>query len=78
MRFGAALDLWHKGDLSSAVEAVDNAAWVSDAEGEPTAEGVLRIWTEARAAGADVETLDKLAVLGRERREAEKEVTPDA
>jgi hypothetical protein len=77
MRFGAALDLWHKGDLYDGAESQTGhdttRDWLAEAEALPTADGVLNVWREAKANGAPVGVLDKIAVLGRERREAEED-----
>lgn len=75
MRFGAALDLWHKGDLydgSQAQTGLDaNRDWVTEAEHLPDVEAVLSLWREAKANGVDVEVLDKIAIIGRDMREVD-------
>lgn len=71
MRFGAALDLWHKGDaLEQDGPARD---WLAEAELADTADATLSIWQEARTAKADMTTiLDPIAALGKKRRDLEK------
>lgn len=70
MRFGAALDLWHKGDALERDEPVRD--WLTEAELADTADATLAIWQEARMAKADMTTiLDPIAELGKTRRDAE-------
>ncbi|WP_437582693.1 hypothetical protein ACSAGD_10545 [Paramicrobacterium sp. CJ85] len=68
MRFGVALDLWSKEDLAGAQDQAANREWVSEAEAAETVEDVKAVWRQAKDAGADVSTLDKIAVIGRERK----------
>lgn len=66
MRFGAGLELWSKSDLRTEIEHDEAREWLIEAEAESTVEGRRRVWQEARAAGADADTLDKISVLGQE------------
>lgn len=70
MRFGVALDLWAKSDLHSQAAAVGDREWVLDAQAEETVAGVRAIWKLARDAGAPVDVLDKISIIGRERGES--------
>lgn len=69
MRFGVALELWSKSDLQSAADVSSNREWITEAEAATDADAVRAVWQEARTAGADTDTLDKIAVIGRERSE---------
>jgi hypothetical protein len=69
MRFGVALDLWSKSDIHSAVEQSTAREWVIEAQAADNVEAIREIWKQARSAGADVETLDKITVLAQERME---------
>lgn len=69
MRFGVALDLWAKSDIHAEAQTSTNREWVLDAEAAESVAAVREIWQQARAAGADVETLDKISIVGRERGE---------
>lgn len=40
--------------------------WLQEAKSRPTAEGVRRLWREARAKGAPEDVLDTIAVIGAE------------
>jgi len=72
MRFGIALDLWHKGDALERDEPVRD--WITEADAATTADETLTIWQEARLAKADRDTiLDPIAALGATRRETEKQ-----
>lgn len=73
MRFGIALDLWHKGDALERDEPVRDFLAEAQAEGL-TADQTLSIWQEARLEQADRDTvLDPIAALGATRREKEKQ-----
>ncbi|WP_350347224.1 hypothetical protein ABIQ69_11345 [Agromyces sp. G08B096] len=67
MRFGAGLELWSKSDLSAAVDDGEAREWLIEAEAAETIGEIRAIWQEARKAGADKDTLDKISVLGQER-----------
>ncbi|MCT1395638.1 hypothetical protein M4D51_07850 [Microbacterium sp. p3-SID338] len=69
MRFGVALDLWSKSDIHSAVEQSTAREWVIEAQAADGVDAIRDIWKQARAAGADVDTLDKITVLAQERME---------
>lgn len=69
MRFGVALDLWSKSDIHTTVESTTAREWVVEAQAAESVEAVRAIWQQARAAGADVETLDKISIIGTERTE---------
>jgi hypothetical protein len=70
MRFGVALDLWAKSDLHSETTTANDREWLLDAQAAETVEDVRTIWQQARAAGVDVEILDKISIIGRERGES--------
>lgn len=67
MRFGVALDLWSKSDIHAAQEDVAAREWLAEAQAAETVEAVREIWKQARAAGADLDTLDKIVIIGNER-----------
>jgi hypothetical protein len=69
MRFGLALDLWSKSDIGAAADTQTAREWVVEAQAADTVDGIREIWKQARAAGADVDTLDKITVLATERLE---------
>lgn len=69
MRFGVALDLWSKSDLLSSTEQQEAREWVVEAQAQESVDGIRDVWKQARAAGADVETLDKITILAQERLE---------
>lgn len=69
MRFGVALDLWSKSDIGAAADTQAAREWVVEAQAAETVDGIREIWKQARAAGADVDTLDKITVLATERME---------
>lgn len=74
MRFGAALELWFKGDALERDEPVRD--WLAEAEAATTADETLTVWQDARTAKADRDTiLDPIAKLGASRREAEKQAS---
>jgi hypothetical protein len=54
MRFGAALDLWHKGDLHVVSADGDRPA---PPEGDPVREAKRELWQHAQAAGLDAAAL---------------------
>lgn len=72
MRFGAGLELWHKGDLSApgTLEEANTPAekggrdWYAEAQQMGEHGAVLALWNEAQQAGVPVEELDKIAGLG--------------
>lgn len=70
MRFGAGLELWSKSDLRGMEESTAAREWLVEAQAAETVDGIREIWKQARAAGADVDTLDKITVLATERLEA--------
>lgn len=59
MRFGAALDLWHKGDLHDAEEAKD------EPKPDPVAEAKQELATAVRTAGMDVAEFASWAISAR-------------
>jgi len=67
MRFGVALDLWSKSDLGAAADTHAAREWVIEAQAAENVDAIREIWKQARAAGADVDTLDKITVLATER-----------
>jgi hypothetical protein len=67
MRFGVALDLWSKSDLHADVETATAREWLIEAEAAESVEDIRELWKQARAAGADPDTLDRISVLGQER-----------
>jgi hypothetical protein len=69
MRFGAGLELWSKSDLRAEAELAEAREWLVEAQAAETVDAIREIWKQARAAGADVETLDKITILAQERRE---------
>lgn len=85
MRFGAALDLWHKGDLhdqqeeqgkldekaAAPVAAIVPRDWLEEAREMETADQVLAKWRLAKAGGADEATLKAIVDLGEELRDKE-------
>lgn len=74
MRFGVALDLWHKGDFATAdEEAPASVDWVTEAKNAPTADATVHVWQMARANGADRDLLDEIAAIGQQRRQAENQ-----
>lgn len=84
MRFGAALDLWHKGDLhdhqeeqgkldpAAAVPAVEKTDWIGYAQEDKTADAALHTWRKAKAGGATKEELEKIAQIGSDLRDKEE------
>lgn len=70
MRFGAGLELWSKSDLHAEEERTASREWVVEAQAADGVDAIRAIWQQARAAGADVDTLDKITVLAQERLEA--------
>lgn len=52
-------------------EPVPQRDWIAEANEKATAEEVRGVWREAKQKRAPVEVLDKIAVLGRERADAE-------
>lgn len=69
MRFGVALDLWSKSDIHTTVEQTTAREWLVEAQAAESVEAVRAIWQQARAAGADLDTLDKIVIIGNERTE---------
>lgn len=69
MRFGVALDLWSKSDIHTTVEQTTAREWLVEAQAADSVEAVREIWQQARAAGADLDTLDKIVIIGNERTE---------
>lgn len=69
MRFGVALDLWSKSDIGTAAETQAAREWVVEAQAAENVEAIREIWKAARAAGADIDTLDKITILATERME---------
>jgi hypothetical protein len=67
MRFGVALDLWSKSDIGAAADSHAAREWVVEAQAADGVDAIREIWKHARAAGADVDTLDKITVLATER-----------
>jgi hypothetical protein len=68
MRFGAGLELWHKGDLSAegtleaAVSGGDLAqTFIARAEQAKNREEATAIWSEAKAAGIEQKDLDTIS-----------------
>lgn len=45
--------------------------WVAEAQSKATTDEVLAVWRDARSKHASVDVLDKITIIGRERREAE-------
>lgn len=80
LRFGGALDLWHKGDLHDANDERGNGAapeqqdrdWYAEAKELKTFGEVRLFWQTARDGGATVDVLDRIVELGNELAEAEK------
>ena len=69
MRFGVALDLWSKSDIHTTVEQTTAREWLVEAQAADSVAAVREIWQQARAAGADLDTLDKIVIIGNERTE---------
>jgi hypothetical protein len=69
MRFGAGLELWSKSDLRSTQETDDAREWLVEAQAAADVPAIREIWQQARAGGADVDTLDKITILAQERME---------
>jgi len=67
MRFGVALDLWSKSDIHADVEKATAREWLIEAQAADDVEAIRDIWKQARDAGADPDTLDKISILGQER-----------
>jgi hypothetical protein len=80
MRFGAALDLWHKGDLHDAGDAAPTGSapevvardWIAEAHNLTTFDAVRALWGEARAGGAPASVLDQIVERGNDLAEAER------
>lgn len=66
MRFGAGLELWSKSDLRAEEEQSTAREWLVEAQAQETVDGIRDVWKQARAAGADVETLDKITILAQD------------
>lgn len=73
MRFGAGLELWHKGDLSVEGTLIARAEadlagtgrnWVAEANQLDSADAIVELWNEANAAGVDQITLDAITGVG--------------
>jgi hypothetical protein len=83
MRYGAALDLWHKGDLHDAAaeqgrDGLEAGAddtpgrdWVTEASASKTTEEFLTLWREAKKLGVDETTVAKMVEWGEKIRAAE-------
>lgn len=73
MRFGAGLELWHKGDLSVEGTLIARAEaelagagrdWESEANQMTSVDDITALWNEAQAEGADQRTLDRITGVG--------------
>jgi hypothetical protein len=73
MRFGVALELWHKGDFADVPEETPQVDWLTEAKDAPTADAAAHVWKMARANKADQEVLDAISTIGTEKREAERQ-----
>jgi hypothetical protein len=71
MRFGVALDLWHKGDFADVPDDAPAVDWVTEARNAPSADAALHVWQMARANKAAQDVLDEISTIGTEKRQAE-------
>jgi len=74
MRFGVALDLWHKGEFATTEAEADTADapaetdWIGEATNAPSVDAILAIWRMAKAQKVPKATLDKITDIGAKRR----------
>lgn len=67
MRFGVALDLWHKGDLVADDDPTSTVDFVGEAETAPSMDAIRAIWSMAKATKADRDVLDQIMAIGASR-----------
>lgn len=72
MRFGVALDLWHKGSFAEEADDTPQVDWLLEAQNAVSAETTLAVWNMARANKAPLDVLDQIVKLGAKRRDEEK------
>ncbi len=75
MRFGVALELWHKGEFAEQPEEQPVIDWLNEAKNAANADATLQVWQTARGNGASRDVLDEIAALGQQRRAAEQQAT---